>query len=118
MSAWLIHSTVVSGGISALEIRPVTETPVITTDSWASVQQIDVSEIQQTSWTEMAPLAKITEHAKVAVVTRPGTPVVRDDAPSSVLVLAALIGVALFSLVLCVMTLPYHWFYGNTTRWR
>lgn len=119
MSAWLIHSTAFSGYVSALEIRPITETPTVTTDKWAPVQEIDFNQIQQASSSDMSgTLQKSEEHAKAVVVTRPTTSVVRDDAPSSYMVLAALIGVALFSLALCVLTLPHHWFYGNTTRWR
>lgn len=118
MSLWLIQTAAISAFASALEIRPTAENPKVTTDSWAPAQEIDVSQIQQASWSEMAPLQRIEEHAKIAVVTRPSTPTVRDDAPSSLMVIAALIGVAVFSLILCVMTLPHHWFYGNTTRWR
>lgn len=118
MSSWLIQTAALSGWISALELRPLAESPTVTTDSWTPVQDIDVSQIQQVSWSEMTPLQRIEEHAKVAVVTRPSSSVVRDDAPSSMMVIAALIGVAFFSLILCLMTLPHHWFYGNTTRWR
>lgn len=118
MSSWLTQTTALSGFFSALEIRPSSENPKVTTDSWTPVQSIDASQIQQASWSEVVPFEKIEEHAKVAVVTRPGSSVVRDDAPPSLMVIAALIGVAVFSLILCLMTLPHHWFYGNTTRWR
>ena len=119
MSAWLIHTTALSSYLSALEIRPTTETPTVTTDKWAPVHEFDFNQIQQASSSEMSgTFERSEEHAKAAVVTRPTTSVVRDDTPSSYMVFAALIGVALFSLVLCVLTLPHHWFYGNTTRWR
>ncbi len=118
MSEWLIHTTVTSAIGFALEIRPLSESPSVTTDKWTPVQKIELNEIQQTSWSEVAPLEKLAEPAKVVVATRPYSPVVRDDAPSSGMVIATLIGVAAFSLLLCLMTLPHHWFHGNTTRWR
>lgn len=118
MSSWLIQTAVLPGIVSALEVRPSGENPTVNTDSWAPAQDITATAIQQASWSDVLPLQKIDEHAKVAVVTRPGSSKVRDDAPPSLMVISALIGVAVFSLILCLMTLPHHWFYGNTTRWK
>lgn len=118
MSSWLIQTAVLPGIVSALEVRPSGENPTVNTDSWAPTQDITATAIQQASWSDVLPLQKIDEHAKVAVVTRPGSSLVRDDAPPSLMVISALIGVAVFSLILCLMTLPHHWFYGNTTRWK
>jgi hypothetical protein len=118
MSSWIIHTTVTSAICFALEKRPMTENAPVTTDSWTPSPQIDINAIQQTSWSESVPLEHITHAPKVVVETRPATQVVRDDAPSSMMVVACLLGVAVFSLILCVMTLPHHWFNGNTTRWR
>ena len=99
MSSWLIQTAVLPGIVSALEVRPSGENPTVNTDSWAPAQDITATAIQQASWSDVLPLQKIDEHAKVAVVTRPGSSLVRDDAPPSLMVISALIGVAVFSLI-------------------
>ena len=106
---------VLSAFYSALEKQPIAERPSVTATSEESEEPTDTGAIQQASWSEVTPQVA---PATAVAVAQPVYKAVRDDAPSSMVVIACLVGVALFSLILCLSTLPHHWFHRNSTRWR
>ena len=74
--------------------------------------------IQNVSWSEMSTTQATTPTNTAGVSLPPQHRVTRDDAPPSYLVVSGLIGFAILSLILGLMSLPHHWFHGDTLTWR
>ena len=72
--------------------------------------------IQQVSWSEST--LPPSHYASSVVATRPVNQVVRDNAPSSFVVISCLVGFGVFSLMLFLSSLPHYWFLGDTRNWR
>ena len=76
-------------------------------------------QIQQASWSQMTiPNSLLDQTAASSIAVQPTYQVVRDNAPSSTLVISLLIGVGVISLLLGLGSLPHHWLHGDSTRWR
>ncbi len=74
--------------------------------------------IQQASWNSSEIEQSSQLYSAVGVASNPSSQVVRDNAPSSYVVIACLVGFATLSLVLCLSSLPHYWFLGNSLTWR
>ena len=74
--------------------------------------------IQQASWNSSEMEHSSQLYSAVGIESNPSSQVVRDNAPSSYVVIACLVGFAILSLVLCLSSLPHYWFLGNSLTWR
>ena len=73
-------------------------------------------EIQQVNWTEGATSSPLNVTNTLATQAHVARPIDRQDAPPSYVVIACLIGFGIFSLVLCLSSLPHYWFQRDNTR--
>ncbi len=97
---------------SALEKNSPREKPV------DGQEQVESGQVQQVSWDQSAVGNTLTSQSTASVASQPIYHVVRDNAPSSTMVVATLIAFGVFSLVLCLWSMPHYWFHGDSTRWR
>ena len=65
--------------------------------------------IQLASWSDWRVDAPPSDLPIAATVARPISGVVRDDAPSEVLVLSFLVGFGVLSLIIGFGNVPFHW---------
>ena len=70
----------------------------VSTDSTETKGSTDSAEIQQVSWSQMEPPLNLTNPSTAVVSARSLHRVVRDDAPSSTVVIACLVGFGLLSV--------------------
>jgi hypothetical protein len=76
------------------------------------------NQIQQVGWSVPTMSNTVLDSSAATLAVKPQYQVVRDNAPSSTIVISLLIGIAVFSLLLGLASLPHHWLHGDSTRWR
>ena len=75
-------------------------------------------QIQQAGWSVPTSTNTLLDSSADTLAVKPQYHVVRDNAPSSTMVIWLLIGFGVFSLLLGLASLPHHWLHGDSTRWR
>ncbi len=76
----------------------------------------DSASIIQASWDQ--PTLRLAVEVPQPLVSVQPKQATWDAAPSPVVVISCLVGLAVFSLILGFVTLPFEWFHRNSVNWR